>query len=342
MSASTGSGLDPSSAIASAAPLRAILVGANPEGRGGELYRATLASRGLVEIVGVCDTDPRCREFWGVPSAANIRDLIDLVRPAAALLAVPHAAYQRLRNDCIHAGLALFHEKPLACTLSELLELQRTLGERPVPLVVGVQRRSHPSYVELRRIFERSPPETLHVRMALGRPQADASSGWRGDRAQSGGGALIDIGYHAIDLVQFLLDAPLHVVVAQLWRDGAPLLDRELETAATVVGRCGPTWVRVDVDRTGTKAEYVDARNAEGDWRTDRDGISVDGRTVFRCDKEWDAALLASLAALAEAAKAPSHVTSLWDQMAVLQVVEHAYRAVPLRGLGRAPLGPQP
>lgn len=105
-------------------------------------------------------------------------------------------------------GLAMFHEKPLACTLFELQNLVAALGKTPVPLVVGTQRRDHPTYVYLKELIQNEEISTLSISMELGKSPTPGS--WRGSRQESGGGALIDLGIHAVDLVHHLLGYSLN------------------------------------------------------------------------------------------------------------------------------------
>ncbi len=327
-------------------PLRVILVGANPRGRGGEWAKTLAQCPDLATLVGVCDNDHATRDAFPdnlalgegtslpsgwreLPRAATVSELLSRVDADAAILAVPHLAYGSVRPECLRAGVGVLHEKPLACSLAEILQVQRQLTDHPVPLVVGVQRRSHPSYVELRRRLREATAETLAVHMALGLSESQAENGWRSDLRRAGGGSLIDIGYHAIDLVHFLLDAPLRLIACDLWRKGRPAREGELETRATLVGRCGTTWVRVTIDRCGTKAEHVEARAGERTLRADRVGLFDDGKIVIECPRAWDDADRSRLAELAEACSLPAAPVSLWDHLAVLQVIEEAYRRKP-------------
>ncbi len=321
-------------------PLRVVLVGANSSGRGGELAVAINAMSPLVRLVGVCDVDPNVLRTWdGVLTSTSIDYLLDHVDADAAVLALPHSAYQHVRPACLRRGLGLFHEKPLACSLSELLELQDTLTHRPTPLIVGVQRRSHPSYVFLKRALQDNPPHSLVVRMSLGRsseeiaPTAGAPRTWRNDSRLAGGGALIDIGYHAIDLVHFLLDAPLTTISCNLWVGNRPATGGELETAATLMGRAGNTWVKVVVDRAGSKLESVVAVG-EAVWKADRTEVSRDGTLQFSCPGSWDMAMRGQIASFVVACSTPPIPVSLWDHLAELRVIEQARTIACAQGLG--------
>jgi len=331
-------------------PLRVVLVGANSSGRGAELAGAIKELSSLVRLVGVCDINPNVLKTWSdVPTNTSIDALLDQVDADAAVLALPHSVYQQVRQSCLERGLGLFHEKPLACSLSELLDLQDALTERPTPLVVGVQRRSHPSYVFLKRALQHDLPHTLVVRMSLGRSaeevssdaetvtawrkDADTGTAWRKNIQLAGGGALIDIGYHAIDLVHFLLDAPFATISCNLWVGNQPATGGELETAATLVGRAGNTWVKVVVDRAGIKSESVVAVG-HATWKADRTQVSRDGLLQFSCEGSWDMAVRGQLVSFVIACSTTPEPVSLWDHLAELRVIEQARTIARAQGLG--------
>lgn len=315
--------------------LSVVLVGANPNGRGGELAEVVKELKPLVRLTGVCDTDPDVLSFWHdqVPTSRDLEELLGSVEAEAAILALPHSAYREARQICLRHRLGIFHEKPLACSLGELLELQDQLTRRPTPLVVGVQRRAHPSYVFLKRALQMDAPHSLEIRIALGkRPEAcgdvPQKNDWRSNPRISGGGAILDIGYHAIDMVHFLTNAPLQTISCNLWVGDRPAAGDELETAATLFGRAGPTWVKVVIDRHGKKSERVAARGRQV-WEADRATVSCDGEMRFSCPESWDLALRGQLVTLMIACSSPVSPVSLWDHLMGLRVVEQA------RGLSR-------
>ncbi len=321
-------------------PLRVVLVGANPCGRGAELAAAMKEQSTLVRIVGVCDNDSEVLRSWNeVPTSTDVGTLLDSVDADAAVLALPHVAYQELRPEFLKRGIGLLHEKPLACSLSELLKLQDMLTKRPVPLVVGVQRRSHPSYVFLKHALQSKLPDSLEVRMSLGRPteevspDSDKNNCWRMDSHLAGGGALIDIGYHAIDLVHFLLEAPLETISCNLWVGDRPANAGELETNATLIGRAGTTWVKIIVDRAGVKSESVVA-TGEIRWHADRTGVRKNGIQHFSCPGSWDLAVRGQIATFVDAYSSPIKTVSLWDHLAELRVIEQSRTIASIQGIG--------
>ena len=319
--------------------LSVVLVGANPSGRGGELAEAVKEIESLFRLTGVCDTDPDVLSVWHdqVPTSRDLEELLSRVEAEAAILALPHSAYRQARQICLRHGLGIFHEKPLACSLSELLELQDQLTRRPTPLVVGVQRRAHPSYVFLKRALQMDSPHSLEIRIALGKthdPCGDVpqKNDWRSNAQMSGGGAILDIGYHAIDMVHFLTDAPLQTISCNLWVGDRPAAGGELETAATLFGRAGSTWVKVVIDRRGKKSERVAAQGRQV-WEADRASVRCDGEIRFSCPESWDLALRGQLVTLMIACSSPVSPISLWDHLTGLRVVEQARSLAQIQGL---------
>ena len=267
-----------------------------------------------------------------------------------AILALPPRKYAPIRRRCIELGLGFLQEKPAAASLGELVTLQQLLLKRPVPMLVAVQRRYHPSYVELRNWIKTkglSHIETMTVNISLGRPYQERAGGHRTDSRAIRGGAFIDLGYHAIDLAQFLLlDTPLELIHSSMWTDlhqsrvlswSVPdqggtnpdllTLQQELEKSTEILGRCGGVHVRVRIDRCGTKSEEVIVEVDGAEWRADRGGCQdlSTGRSST-CESAWSYSedrLLDRFARVLRGDKDES--SDLRDHLVDMRVIEAAY-----------------
>lgn len=194
----------------SSEPLPVAVIGV---GGVGSMTLRALSGIDRVEVVGVSDRDPAAVEPWaretGVPGYTDNRSLIAETRPAAVFLAVPPHAVPPLVGACAERGIHVWTEAPPARNLDEAVAMVRRMDEAGLKLAVGTQRRFAATY---RRAFE------LRHRLGqifLGRAHYlfnwGPRLGWRGDAASAGGGALIELGYHPVDLMLWLRGLPEQV-----------------------------------------------------------------------------------------------------------------------------------
>ncbi len=322
-------------------PIKLILVGANPNGRGGELAECVEKFSSLAKLVGVCDPSIETRTYWnqkGFQTAESLTEILDSgVKANAVMMALPHFCYEECREVCMKNGLAMFHEKPLASTLIELQTLISALGKNPVPLVVGTQRRDHPTYVYLKELIAKETISTFSMSIELGKSATQKN--WRNSKAKSGGGALLDLGTHAIDLAHFFLGYSVETVSCCLWiEDEAgnirPTFEGELETAAQIIGRCGKTWVKIWVNRIGKKSESIHIKG-KSNWEANRHSISKDNKIIFSCEEQWDLSLAGRIGRLVTDVTKGISSFEAWDQFSSLRVIEQAYSIPPQIGMGR-------
>lgn len=320
-------------------PIPVVLVGANPTGRGGEWAAAIGRMPDLLRVVAAVDVGETVREHWrraGIATATRIEDLPPDMAVEAAILALPPRNYAAVRQGCLKRGWGMLHEKPLGADLAELAAFQQELQRHPVPLVAGVQRRNHPSYVALKQLIRGANLRTLSLVLHLARPPDETPAGHRADMALTGGGCLLDLGYHGIDLVHFLLDAPLEPVAVTLSTRGQPTRRGEREDRALVLGRSGATWVRLELASAAAKpVEMLDMVAADGcRWTADRERVQRNGSEVYTCPRSWADAECGRLAALAAAIRSQPAPPDLWEHLAALAVIERAYGLAPAEGLG--------
>lgn len=229
--------------MSKAGPLSVAVIGVG--GFGGFTLQGLLASD-RVKVVGVADKNASAAEkagrAAGVPSYSDNRSLLAETKPQAVYLAVPPPACAELIAACAERGIHVWKEPPLARDLDEGLAIVQQMEKAGLKLAVGTQRRFAPGYRkawdlrgELGRVFlARS-----HYLFNWG-PELR----WRGDKATAGGGALLELGYHPIDLMVWLLGLPDEVYGSTARSNmggGGQSVDRQLavydteDTAAAIL-----------------------------------------------------------------------------------------------------------
>ncbi|MHC4982654.1 MAG: Gfo/Idh/MocA family protein [Planctomycetota bacterium] len=169
-----------------------------------------LQSSQAVEVVGISDRDAKTAERVGeethVAAYGDNRSLLAETRPKAVYLAVPPTAAPEIVNTCARRGIHVWKELPLARSLAEGLALVKLMDAAGLKLAVGTQRRFAVGYRrawELRRTVGQVFLGRAHYLFNWGPNLA-----WRGDRASAGGGALLELGYHLVDLMVWMLGLP--------------------------------------------------------------------------------------------------------------------------------------
>ncbi|MEO8475665.1 MAG: Gfo/Idh/MocA family oxidoreductase [Actinomycetota bacterium] len=126
----------------------------------------------------------------------------------AAIVATPNALHARQAIALLRAGTHVLVEKPMATTVAEcdaMIEASRASG---ASLMVAHCWRFRDEVIALRdRIAAGELGDVVKTR-GYGVHAAWGPSGWFTDPGLAGGGALVDMGVHAIDTARFLLGDP--------------------------------------------------------------------------------------------------------------------------------------
>ena len=111
--------------------------------------------------------------------------------------------------------------------------------------MTAIQRRTHSSYEYLKGLLTGETITALSATLHLGFDPTEKPASWRGVSLQAGGGALLDSGYHMIDLAFYFL-SHFNLIDANVWFNGQLGTAEMLDTDASLVGRSGQTWVRIE------------------------------------------------------------------------------------------------
>jgi predicted dehydrogenase len=146
----------------------------------------------------------------------------------------PNALHAEMAIVAARAGKHVLVEKPMATTVAEADAMIEAAAGAGVHLVPAHNARFAPPVVAVRDAVEAGRlGRVTGFRVAVGHsgPRSWApGASWFFDPGQSGGGALMDLGIHAADIV--------HAVIGDLIAEVAALVDAEpIEESANVVAR---------------------------------------------------------------------------------------------------------
>lgn len=115
---------------------------------------------------------------------------------------------------CLKGGANVLCEKPLALNASEAQEMADVAKETGKLLMVGFVRRFGENTALIKeRIDNGEFGEIYYAKTGCIR-QVGNPGGWFSDKSKSGGGPLIDLGVHMVDLVRYLMGKPKAVSVS--------------------------------------------------------------------------------------------------------------------------------
>jgi predicted dehydrogenase len=184
----------------------------------GKIHARAIAATEGVKLVGVCDHDlpaaqALAQEFGGAAVAHTLDELLRLETVDAVILAVPNELHALSTLKALAKGKHVLVEKPMATTALEAEHMGVAAREARRCLMVGHMWRFDREAQFLRaRVASGSLGRNVKTK-GYGVHVAWGPKGWFTQKARSGGGALIDMGVHAIDTARYLLGDPRAVRV---------------------------------------------------------------------------------------------------------------------------------
>lgn len=137
----------------------------------------------------------------------DARRLIDDAEVDAVYVATPPGSHLELARLVAAAGKPCYVEKPMARHTPEcdaMIEAFRARGQK---LFVAYYRRAHPRVRRVRELVTNGalgPISGINYRMSKSAPANAGANGWRVAAETSGGGLLLDVGSHVLDLLDFI------------------------------------------------------------------------------------------------------------------------------------------
>jgi predicted dehydrogenase len=192
-------------------PLRVAVIGV---GGVGAAHAHAFAGHPDVQLVALVDPVTQRRDAvaaeLGVPQVLD--DWGAVLSPDdldAVSIALPNALHAPVTIAALGAGRHVLCEKPLATTVADaraMVDAARAAG-RVLEVPFNHRQRGDVAFIE-RYLADPGIGGIYHVRASWRRRAGIGAAGWFRSRELAGGGALIDLGPHVLDLVLHLLGEP--------------------------------------------------------------------------------------------------------------------------------------
>ncbi len=308
-----------------------------------------LASIAEAKLVAFVDPEEARRETlrgrWpAIPAHATLADLEKSGLPDAIIVAAPPEHHLEPALWARRHDLHLYLEKPVAASRSDVDRLVDAWRDAESVAMMGLNYRFHPAVIELRERISRGEIGRLVTLHTVFATPAVGPDDWRGS-ARSGGGALLDLGTHHLDLLSHLTGTQI-VDVACVMNMRATENDTAHLTATLSTGctaQCAFVFGAAETDRIEVIGERgaltLDRLNGSVAARSERFGYTrgaalgraralmaaaFDGVTRARGEPSYRAALAAWLRKIRGLAV---HLPTLEDGARLHRLVERAASA---------------
>jgi predicted dehydrogenase len=169
---------------------------------------------GASTVVVVCDLD-RARVDAALADAGpgcvateRFDQLLEDPRVEAVVISVPNDAHAEFAERALLAGKHVAVEKPMATTGARAEDLVRLAQERGLVLAALHDFRADPAHWAARELVRRGELGEVYFARTVWVRRDNAPGSWYRDRARSGGGVLLDLGTHRLDLALWTLGFP--------------------------------------------------------------------------------------------------------------------------------------
>jgi oxidoreductase len=195
-----------SAEVTRARPLRVAVIGLGWAAN--HIWLPRLASHPAFELTAVIDPDPAARlnaaDVVRVDAFADIGGL-RASETDLAVVAVPNHLHAAVASPLLAQGLPVFVEKPVCLSAAEVTMLATAEREGGGVLLAGSAARYRSDIIALSKVV-RSLGPIRHLELAWVRARGiPQQAGWFTDRRLAGGGALLDLGWHLLDVAFALL-----------------------------------------------------------------------------------------------------------------------------------------
>ncbi len=171
-----------------------------------------------VELYAFCDINPdrlkQMGEKYGVTRLFTDKDeMLKLKEIDAVSVCTWNSAHAECAIAALNAGKHVLCEKPTAMSTAEALAMKEAAERNGKLLMIGFVRRHGNDCDVVKDFIDRGEFGEIYYAKARYLRRNGCPGGWFGNKEFSGGGPLIDLGVHVIDMVKYLVGNPKPISV---------------------------------------------------------------------------------------------------------------------------------
>ncbi len=181
----------------------------------GREHAANLRTLSGARLVAISDpVEDACRRLIAEDDAphsyAGYHELLEQQDVEAVIITVPNVLHRAVTLAALAAGKHVLLEKPLAHNIEDGAAIVRAAEHSDRVVMLGFNNRFNPAALALHRAIASGRLGDLYYARArwLRREGLPPPGSWFTSRAAAGGGSLIDIGVHMLDLALHMLGYP--------------------------------------------------------------------------------------------------------------------------------------
>ncbi|MGE0792607.1 MAG: Gfo/Idh/MocA family protein [Candidatus Woesearchaeota archaeon] len=163
------------------------------------------------KLEAICDINSDLVSKIGIEneirSYFDFKTMLDNEKLDFIIAAVPHNQYKSIIESSAKQGVHILKEKPFAISVSEAKYFAKLAKENNIEIMTTLQRRFNPIYKTFFQLIDQiGKPFLIDAKYSLF--VKSPHEGWRGDKEKAGGGCIIDMGYHMIDMIIWYFGLP--------------------------------------------------------------------------------------------------------------------------------------
>lgn len=178
-----------------------------------EAHLGAYVNNSKVELVAICDLNEdrakaKAEKYGAKKVYVDYNELLADPEVEAVSICTWNNTHAEIAIDALKAGKNVLVEKPMTTDVDKALALEAAVKETGKKLQVGFVRRYSANTQVLKQFIDNGDLGEIYYAKATCFRRLGNPGGWFSDIERSGGGPLIDLGVHVIDVLWYLMGCP--------------------------------------------------------------------------------------------------------------------------------------